>query len=474
MSFVVSGDGIKALKPVKLPDDNSVIKADDAAITWPAASGAGENEAIQAEQVVLVAHVSGGGYLILALSQGQPHEANPFHLSSFLASSLPQSFLDRFLDRFLVKELPEWLRDEAASSLDVLVSMRSGTGLSEKFYDAVLQPLLATLGLKAQGQTAPGHKTYRVTHTKDANSIKEFAHTKWGLNSPPAPKPETIILLSGDGGIVDLLNDTAPSASSSLPSIALIPLGTGNALFHSLHKPHYTTTTPSHHLVLALRALLHGRTASLPTFRAAFSPGAHHVAENDKDTPLVPVRALTGAIVASYGFHSQLVWESDTPAYRVHGAARFGMVAEELLRAPHAYRAVVETMPGGERISAAGGEGVPFNYVLATMVSNLERTFTISPASEPLDGVLRLVHFGGATGDRTMEIMMGAYGGGKHVGMEGVGYQAVDGVKITTMEEDARWRKVCIDGTIVELPQGGTMVVERSTEPRLQVLVLEA
>jgi len=115
-----------------------------------------------------------------------------------------------------------------------------------------------------------------------------------------------------------------------------------------------------------------------------------------------------------------------------------------------------------------------FNYVLVTLVSNLEKTFAISPASEPLDGVLRLVQFGGATGAKTMEIMTRAYSGGTHVEMEEVGYHAVEEVRITTEEVDARWRKVCVDGTIVELPKGGTMVVERSTAPRLQVLVLDA
>lgn len=472
MTFSISSDAITALNPVSLPEEASVIHADDAAITWSAASVDAEKQAIKVEDVVLVTQVSGGGYLILALKEGQPDEKEAFQLSSFQTGSLPQAWLDRFL----LKDLPDSLKDQESSSLDVLVSTRSGTGLSEKFYNGVLHPLLSTLGLKAQGQTGPGTKTYNVTHTKDANTVKQFTQQRWGPSAPTAAKNETVILLSGDGGIVDLLNGATPTSTSPLPTIALIPLGTGNALFHSLHKPHYTITNPPpSHLVLALRALLTGRAAPLPTFQASFSPPAQLV-NNDAPGTAAPaaVSSLTGAIVASYGFHSQLVWESDTPAYRVHGAARFGMVAEELLKAPHEYRASVETRPrssGGEEVKE-----VPslFNYVLVTLVSNLEKTFAISPASRPLDGVLRLVQFGGATGARTMEIMMGAYGGGKHVEMEGVGYRAVEEVRVTTEEEDARWRKVCIDGTIVELPKGGTMVVERSTASRLQVLVLDA
>ncbi len=42
---------------------------------------------------------------------------------------------------------------------------------------------------------------------------------------------------------------------------------------------------------------------------------------------------LLGAIVASYGFHASLVWESDTPEYRKHGAKRFGMAAHGAAKA---------------------------------------------------------------------------------------------------------------------------------------------
>lgn len=468
MPFNISSEALEGFKPIRLPEDSSSIDyKQDGVLTWPVAHDSGRKEIILGKDIVLVAKTTNGGYLILTLQQESQDGKEPFQLLLFLASGLPQSLLDQFL----VSDLPDSLRTGTSSSLDVLVSVRSGTGLGEKFFHSVLQPLLAVLGLKDRDDHGTEDRSYTATLTKDANTVKEFAKTKIGTHSSSesdTEKSKTIVLLSGDGGLVDLLNAVHPSAS--LPTIALIPLGTGNALFHSLHMPHYTTfpDSPSH-LILALRALLKGRAAPLPTFQASFSSGAHLVDNDAPDSLGLPVSELSGAIVASYGFHSQLVWESDTPAYRKHGDQRFGMVAAELLKEPHSYRASVETPEG--RI---GSEEVPFNYVLATMVSNLEKTFTISPASKPLDGQLRLVHFAGATGQRTMEIMHAAYGGGKHVDMEDVGYQAVEEVKVTTAEEDARWRKVCIDGTIVELPQHGTMLVKKSPGPRLKVLVLEA
>lgn len=480
MAFTVSSDAAAKLRPVTLPNEASLIKYDQDRITWPiqsdsAAQSRGE---IKLEEIILVAEVSDGGFLILTLSQGEPEGGEPFQLSSFLARNLPKELLYQFL----LQSAPVALETNGNSSLDVIVSVRSGTGQSQEFYEAVLRPLLEILGV--------GEESYGVIFTKDAKSVKEYAQERWGSNKAAgSSKKETVILLSGDGGIVDLLNgsSTAPPEGGTTPTVALIPLGTGNALFHSLHKPHYARTDPPapSHLVLALRALLGGRPAALPTFQASFSEGSHLVEESTGSS--AGVSHLTGAIVASYGFHSQLVWESDTPAYRKHGARRFGMVAQELLGESHAYRAAVEASPplssSSSQDKGPGAAPTRFSYILATMVSNLEKTFAISPHSRPLDGQLRLVYFGDVGGEKTMEIMKAAYDGGKHVGMrwtgedggeQGVGYEAVEEVRVTTLEEDARWRKVCIDGTIVEIPQGGSMIVKKSPEPRLRVLVLDA
>lgn len=478
MTFTVSDAALEALQPTNLPVDISLIEYDKSSISWPSkdSEGDGKKIAIKSHEILLLAQTANEGHLILTLSEGEPGAEEPFRLSSFSAKELPKDLLDEHL----LRDITGPLRTESGHSLDVIVSIRSGTGLASKFYEVVLQPLLRTLGL-TQGDP------YRTILTQDAETVKNYARTNWGAENPRDTSRDgktannTVILLSGDGGIVDLLNGSPPSSTTDkedLPIIALVPLGTGNALFHSLHKPHYDAsaaagvTSPSP-LVLATRALLRGRAAPLPTFRASFSAGAHLVSGDT--TAEEETGSLEGAIVASYGLHSQLVWESDTPAWRKHGAARFGMVAKELLGESHEYRAVVESSPGG-RVGGEGGdvEGGRFNYILATMVSNLEKTFAISPAGRPLDGALRLVHFGAVDGGRTMEIMMAAYDGGKHVDMEGVGYEAVDELRITTLEENARWRKVCIDGTIVEIPRAGTVTVRKSPEPRMRVVVLDA
>ncbi|KAK4240905.1 ATP-NAD kinase-like domain-containing protein [Achaetomium macrosporum] len=457
---------------------------------------------LKREEIVFVLQTSdeaNAEYLIYSLSERSPTDdgdGKPFTLNVVRAQKqqLPENLSEFLLDRDNLP--PSHLRPP--HEMHIVVSTRSGLRLAPDFYKSVLRPLLEALGLEERGESQDGNgngQGYRVTVTKDSNTVRDFAGE---LGRDGTAGQRTVILLSGDGGVVDLLNglDKAdPQSNGSRsgesptpPTIALLPLGTGNALFHSLHKPLYTGADPvPTPLVLGLRTLLKGTPAPLPTFRASFSPGAKLVSA-PTDTPSIkdhaneepPVDHLLGAIVASYGFHASLVWESDTPAYRVHGDKRFGMAAAELLKVSHAYDATVAVRRrGGELVTnlyhqdSDGNkrEGQRFNYVLTTLVSNLEKTFTISPASRPLDDQLRLVHFGDVGGDKTMEIMMAAYRDGEHVGMAEVGYEEVEEVMATIAEEDPRWRKVCVDGSIVEVEKGGWMRVRREERERLRVLV---
>ena len=173
---------------------------------------------------------------------------------------------------------------------------------------------------------------------------------------------------------------------------------------------------------------------------------------------------LYGAVVASYGMHSTLVADSDTPEYRKHGAARFGIVAQDLFfppgaEPPHAFKARL-TLNG--QIMGLLEHG----YILATLVSNLEQTFTISPDSRPFDGQLRVVHFGALPGNEMMEIMKAAYAGGTHTSIESVAYTPIETMRIDFLEPglDPRWRRCCIDGLIVGVEEGGWMELDMLPE----------
>ncbi|KAL7950225.1 ATP-NAD kinase-like domain-containing protein [Trichoderma barbatum] len=438
------------------------------------------------------------GYIISILIEDPDSPEERFRLLLLLADTIPDE-----LREHRISGLPSYLQPvKGKHEVDIVVSTKSGVGLALQFWEAVLQPLWNVIG---EQSSEAATKPPNVLITQDAQSVRGFARNvggSGGKSTGEFAQSRTIVLLTGDGGVVDLINGSSHDKSSSLEQrqflLALLPLGTGNALFHSLHKPLWTPedgkTEDASPLVLGLRTLFNGVSATLPLFRASFTSGSRIVKftpttgePSGDDTPVnelhlgkeeTRVSHLYGAVVASYGFHSSIVYESDTPEYRIHGDKRFGMVAQELLRESHPYSAQVDVLHPSSS-PAAHWETIPGDkhaYVLVTPLSNLERTFTISPASKPLDGKLRLVHFGTVGGERTMDVMMKAYDGGKHIGTKWddgheVRYEEVDEVKVTILEEDERWRKVCIDGTIVDIPKGGQLSVRKEEKTGFQVLV---
>ncbi|KAF4977467.1 hypothetical protein FZEAL_6031 [Fusarium zealandicum] len=432
-------------------------------------------------------------FLLFFLQEEAENKEQPFQLSVLQVAEIPSEIHNR-----VITKLPDHFRAGIISGagftneVDIVVSTKSGLGLAPRVWKDVLEPLFQLVAENESRETNNHDSTvdsskskHRVTFTESAGTVRDFAKGLWDSRSLNG-RARTVLLLSGDGGVVDILNgsDGHDRPEDCPPTIALLPLGTGNALFHSLHKPLYSDlgATP---LVHGLRTLFQGSSHDLPVFQASFSPGSRIVTFADKSTEAAnngiaaqkeetPISHLYGAVVASYGFHATVVYESDTPEYRVHGDKRFGMVAQELLRESHPYAAKVSIRRSG----STAFEDIPREthaYVLAALVSNLERKFTISPETKPLQSQLRLVHFGPIGGERTMDVMMKAYDEGSHIGMEWadgerVGYDAVDETRVVVLEDDERWRKVCIDGTIVEIPKGGHMSVKLLDHTTIKIL----
>lgn len=439
------------------------VTVDDGKLAWTLSTGPGS---VYLDQLIFILDLppqpnTASGYILCSLREDSDNKEKPYELTLVKTTNLPPALVKQYG----VREIPSYLKHNASNAVNIIVSTKSGTGTSLQFWESVLEPLLKTAANEFNDITTGESYECLVTTSKD--SVREFAQQ---LNTSDS-KHHTVVFLSGDGGVVDLLNAYPGEATDgSHLTVAAMPLGSGNALFHSTHKPLYEPVGPSA-LVLGLRTLFTGVPADLPIFRATFSTGSRLVNFTEKDSSAddiqrqdTAVSELLGAIVASYGFHASIVYESDTPEYRVYGAKRFGMVAQELLRESHPYAARVEVRrPASDKFEPVPRE--THAYVLSTLVSNLERTFTISPAGKPLDGKLRLVHFGAIGGERTMDVMMKAYDGGKHIDVkwddgEAVGYEEIDELKVTTQEIDERWRKVCIDGTIVELAEGGSVTVK--------------
>lgn len=345
------------------------------------------------------------------------------------------------------------------NSIHVIVSTGSGTGKASEVWEDSVKPHL-------QG------KQYHVHFTTSEHSVSNFTRD---IFLPQANRgvSQSLILMSGDGGIVDVVNTLLSghrTESYRRPAVTIVPLGTGNALAHSIGVTDVTS---------ALQTYENGTAKELPLFRASFSPGARQLYDEAREARELHhengVPVAHGAVVCSWGLHAGLVADSDTAEYRKFGAERFKMAAKEALypedgSPPHVYRAKVSVKHPGTDLWQPIREG-EHAYILATLVSHLEKGFNISPQSKPMDGVLRLVHFGPLYGDAAMEVMGKAYQGGQHVEDERVGYDAIDCLKIEFEEGDAHWRRVCIDGKIIRVDEGGWVEVRAGQKGVIDLLV---
>ena len=421
------------------------------------------------------------------------------------------------LDRLLLASLPPHLSPKHAD-ITVLVSTRSGIdGTAAAFFDAIFSPLLLALGLtpveeregreneeeakeganeteeaeeakgeeegkgkgKGKGKDEEEKEGVRVIRTSSAACVTE---TVTALSQRTTRgRAQTVILLGGDTTVHEAVNAPRAGAPTDV-ALAVFPLGSGNALASSYH---------SARAIPPLYALLFGAPRPLPLFTATFSPGARWAVGSAGGAgggggDEVAGGQVRGAVVASWGFHASLVADAESlrmpgrGGEQVQGAERFQVAARENLQPPlHVYRGVVRYLREGQWHKLSPPPPPPQQqqqqqqqqqhdsehfYVLVTLCSHLEETFAISPASVPGSlHAMRLVHFGvppsSEAGEEVMGIMAAAYRGGKHVDDPRVGYREVEGVQIEIRETDERWRRVCIDGRIAVLPEGGSVQV---------------
>ncbi|KAK5692530.1 hypothetical protein LTR97_010839 [Elasticomyces elasticus] len=392
-------------------------------------------------------------------------KASPVVFRSLLATKLPLAFIHHFHP---TGNACWQLRADNGKvpNLHIVVSSGSGTGKAEDVWIKLFKPMLEHVCPKAD--------SYALHFTSSEHTVTELTREVF-LPQANEGITQAIILLSGDGGPVDIVNALLLSGPRSKrytkPNISMLPLGTGNALANSTGSTSDNT--------MGLRNLLQGITKPLPVFSVHFSPGARLLANEAREEHalhnLNGTATVYGAVVCSWGLHASLVADSDTHQYRKHGAERFQMAAKEALypsdgSAAHGYKGRVSFQrPGGKDWVKV--ERDTHGYVLATLVSQLEKGFTISPASKPLDGKLRLIHFGDLGGQGAMDLMTQAYGGGKHVEDERCGYEEIAALRIDSDEDDARWRRVCVDGKIVRVEQGGWVEVRSGVEAVLDLIV---
>ncbi|KAF1828938.1 hypothetical protein BDW02DRAFT_574447 [Decorospora gaudefroyi] len=398
--------------------------------------------------------LDGTHYILIDLHVGA--EENPTHAPMLLGTGTPKRLKSPGPDRTV--ELRE---------THIVLSTGSGSKRAVFFFEWAVRPILKKLYGEAEVAKMKVHTTESETSILELTNDVFFPRANTG-------KPLRIVLFSGDGGIVDLVNGLSSKPRSDAyiaPQVVLLPLGTANALYHSINVATEENKWGVHTL---------GSTTAkpLPIFTATFSPGARLLVDQARSSQALPKDehgngVLHGAVVCSWAVHASIVADTDTPEYRSHGVDRFKMAATEALHPsdgspPHTYRGRISYLQDGTWHEIEEKEHA---YVLATMVSNLERPFCVSPRSSPLDGSMHLVHLGPMDGDEVMRIMGLAYQGGKHVEEEGVRYESIDGLRIEVLEGEERWRRVCVDGKIVRVEEGGWVEVRKEKSSVLDIVV---
>ncbi|KAF7713551.1 Uncharacterized protein PECH_000571 [Penicillium ucsense] len=463
------------MSPPEVAADISVDVA-AGALRW--SPSAGHERQIKLTDIVGIVRASASStsaYRVLYIentSSANEKDETPSSVTHFDLASLPDGLSSH------VKDLPAYLCKH--KPVHVVVSTQSGTGTAKDVFRNGVEPFLQSLGL-----------VYEITETQSSQTILELAQSRF-LEDACAGIAQTIILLSGDGGLVDLIDVFSKCQRSiqAVPDIALIPCGTGNAMASSIGL----RSGP----IDAVRTLLSGQSCSVPTIAVRFSPGAQLVIGEGRQRALISnisdpsQQTLYGAVVASWGLHAALVADSDTTEYRKFGMERFKMAATELLHPtdgsmPHRFQGRIKLTTSRPSVSL-GGNGdesgcqqpvtsheytlpeTEHMYVLTTLVPRLEKDFVISPASKALDGRMRFLRFGPLSGEEAMRLLMLAYQDGAHVKDELMTYEEVERVRIDFDEEMERWRRVCIDGKIVAVEQSGWMEISMDARRLLNLI----
>lgn len=177
----------------------------DGELSW---TGGGEGDdgkmsRLKDEEVVMAMKGAQGGYQVFSIPPPETTlNQQPFELHTTHIPNLPQPFLNMHA----FAHFPAWLDPTQGNEIHVLISTLSGTGLAPTFFDSILPPILKAIGLEEE--------SYKVTRTQSAESMKDFA-TSILLPGANQGRKQTVLMLSGDGGMVDTINGLLESGERS-------------------------------------------------------------------------------------------------------------------------------------------------------------------------------------------------------------------------------------------------------------------
>ncbi|QLL34844.1 hypothetical protein HG536_0H02190 [Torulaspora globosa] len=249
----------------------------------------------------------------------------------------------------------------ATGELVVIDSTASGKGRTaqDDFYQIVIGPVFEKLNL---------HHTLIKTTSRD--SISSYARTL------DTGRSYTVMLLSGDTSISELINNLPQRFCGSELSVLPFPLGSGNAWASSLGFLDPAET---------LHSFLTGSLSSkhFPLYRAVFPNGY----------------SIVFFIILSLGFHANMLHACEAPEYKRMGNERFREAGGRVLAQYDLDLGIT-----------AGGLTNSYSYFALINTPNLEPAYTPSPQSNPLRHELHVLAYSSSLGkDQLLASIMKGY-----------------------------------------------------------------
>lgn len=127
-----------------------------------------------------------GGYDVMAITPDTPPRTD-----TSIISQLP-----KFLERHFLPQLPPHLR-LPPEDVHIIISTKSGAEQATAVFDNVLKPVLSIVGLDKT--------SYQILRTESSDTVREFASGRLRERANEGVA-QTVLLLSGDGGVVDIVN----------------------------------------------------------------------------------------------------------------------------------------------------------------------------------------------------------------------------------------------------------------------------
>lgn len=237
----------------------------------------------------------------------------------------------------LDKLLSEWPAPpiEHLQNLHVLLNPVSGAGGAPSYFSNTLEPFLSRHAIP-----------YALHRTTSATSTSTLAST--------LKTPATIIILSGDGTLHELLSGLSPKAEITFIPI---PHGTANALYHSLFR----TSNP----LASLASIYSSKPKLLPLAQVALNH-----------------QTILAHVVVSTALHASILFDSDKLRESTPGIERFKKAAQQNWGSEYPGRAVLKDakkfVPGRGFVDCDGEQDGPWSYLNCCLTDRLEDKFVVA------------------------------------------------------------------------------------------------